>query len=77
MRKCSYKKDRDSEKDLSSSSCKPKKEVLLKAVTRSLFLRQVDVVFDPTNDVMPYQGMQPLCNFQAKGIPLYVHPGML
>jgi hypothetical protein len=53
-----------------------KKEMLLRAWTRSLFLRHVDVVFDPEIDVVPYTGLRPLCNFRAKGIPLYVHPGM-
>ena len=50
-------------------------DVLLRAWTRSLFLRHQDIVFDPEFDVEPYSGMRPLCNFQAKGLPLYVHPG--
>jgi hypothetical protein len=51
-----------------------KKDVLLKAITRSLFLRQTEIVFDPLTDVVPYKGYRPLCNFIAKGVPLYVHP---
>ena len=50
-------------------------ETLLKAVTRTVFLRQVQVIFDPVNDVHSYKGMRPLCNFEVKGVPLYVHPG--
>jgi hypothetical protein len=51
------------------------KDVLLRAWTRSLFLRNREIVFDPELDVVPYSGMRPLCNFVAKGFPLYVHPG--
>jgi hypothetical protein len=51
------------------------KDTLLKAWTRTLFLRNDAVIFDPTIDVQPYQGLRPMCNFQAKGHPLYVHPG--
>lgn len=54
---------------------KAKKETLLKAVTRNLFLRQMDVVFNPDTDVKLYKGLRPLCNFEAKGVPLYVHSG--
>jgi hypothetical protein len=51
------------------------RETLLKAVTRTVFLRQVEVIFDPETDVQSYKGMRPLCNFEVKGVPLYVHPG--
>ena len=50
-------------------------ETLLKAVTRTVFLRKVEVIFDPETDVQSYKGMRPLCNFEVKGVPLYVHPG--
>ena len=59
--------------------CRPQKKrkeaYLLKAMTRTLFLRQADVVFDPETDVEPYKGLRPLSNFQVKGVPLYVHTG--
>jgi hypothetical protein len=51
------------------------KDTLLKAWTRSLFLRHETIIFDPTIDVQPYKGLRPMCNFVAKGRPLYVHPG--
>jgi len=54
---------------------KRKEAYLLKAMTRTLILRQADVVFDPETDVEPYKGLRPLSNFQAKGVPLYVHTG--
>ena len=50
-------------------------ETLLKAVTRTVFLRQVEIVFDPEKDVQLHKGWRPLCNFEVKGVPLYVHPG--
>jgi len=56
---------------------KPKKETLLKAVTKNLFFRKVEVVFNPETDVELYKGLRPLCNFEAKGVPLYVHSGTL
>jgi len=51
----------------------PNKDMLYKAVSRSLFLREVETVFDAGRDVEPYSGLRPLCNFSAKGVPLYVH----
>lgn len=48
---------------------------LLRAWTRSLFLRHQSVVFDPEVDVETYSGLRPLCNFLVKGQPRYVHPG--
>lgn len=51
------------------------KPTLLKATIKSIFLRPKYVVFDPTTDVVPYQGLRPMCNLLAKGVPLYVHPG--
>lgn len=53
----------------------PAKDTLLKAWVRTLFLRNDSIVFDATIDVQPYQGLRPMCNFVAKGRPLYVHPG--
>ena len=53
----------------------PTKDTLLKAWVRTLFLRNDSIVFDATIDVQPYQGLRPMCNFVAKGRPLYVHPG--
>jgi hypothetical protein len=54
-----------------------RKDFLFKATSRSLFLTQVDTVFDPESDVTVYKGFRPLCNFVAKGRPLYVHPEYL
>lgn len=63
--------------DNSSESLLSQKDTLLKAWTRSLFLFDTTIVFDPCVDVQPYKGMRPMCNLLAKGRPLYVHPGML
>jgi hypothetical protein len=51
-----------------------KKDVLLKAFTKSLFLTRTDTVFDPATDVVAYKGLRPLCNLLVKGKPMYVHP---
>jgi hypothetical protein len=51
-----------------------KKDVLLKAFTKSLFLTRTDTVFDPATDVVVYKGFRPLCNLMVKGKPMYVHP---
>jgi len=56
----------------SSKKLSSTKDTLYKAVTKSLFLNRVETVFD-TCDVAPYKGMRPLCNFSAKGVPMYVH----
>jgi len=81
VRKCHYQKKANPEgtQDDRTISCEPKKkkDVLLKAISRSLFLTQVETVFDPAADVLPYKGIRPLCNFTAKGVPLYVHPEYL
>ena len=62
------------------------KDVLLKAVSRSLLLTRVETVFDPRTDTIPYKGLRPLCNFvvtkehaggtqqQQQRRPFYVHP---
>jgi len=95
VRKCHYKKEKQSSKvadsdnaDTDDGSCsshnsapasstatttKGKKDFLYKATSRSLFLNKIDTVFDVDIDVQPYKGMRPLCNFEAKGVPLYVH----
>jgi hypothetical protein len=48
---------------------------LYMAKSKSIFLRQVETVFDANaDDVQKYTGfMLPLCNFTAKGRPLYMH----
>lgn len=51
------------------------KPTMLKATTKTLFLQRREIVFDPITDVTPYKGLRPMCNFEAKGTPLYVHPG--
>jgi hypothetical protein len=81
IRQCSAEKSCDQSVDdlqggnISESSSTSQKETLLKAWTRSLFLFNSSVVFDPCVDVKLYKGMRPMCNFVAKGQPLYVHPG--
>lgn len=77
VRKCHHKEDLGAETDEAvPPPSKPIKDAdcLLKAVSRSLFLTSVETVFDPETDVVPYKGFHPLCNFIAKGTPLYVHP---
>jgi hypothetical protein len=71
IRQCSIDASATSSDVLPSSQ----KGTLLKAWTRSLFLRDSTIVFDPCIDVQPYKGTRPLCNLIAKGRPLYVHPG--
>jgi hypothetical protein len=71
IRQCSIDASATSSDVLPSSQ----KDTLLKAWTRSLFLRDSTIVFDPCIDVQPYKGMRPMCNLLAKGRPLYVHPG--
>lgn len=85
IRKCSYKKavTKPKEQTYSVESMAETidggtigtKEMLLKATTRSLFLQQVDIIFDPERDVEAYKGWRPLANLQVKGEPLYVHTG--
>ena len=80
VRKCHYKKKtnpKDAEETKNVCEPKKKKDVLLKAISRSLFLTQVETLFDPATDVLPYKGLRPLCNFTVKGVPLYVHPEYL
>ena len=75
VRKCHHKAEGEADgnvplppKDIKDADC------LLKAVSRSLFLTNVETVFNPETDVVPYKGFHPLCNFIAKGTQLYVHP---
>lgn len=78
VRQCSYQPKQERWVEMGSdipAAIPGKKVTLLKAWTRSLFLRSNDIVFDPEIDVEPYSGLRPLCNFRAKGLPLYVHPG--
>ena len=49
------------------------KDFLYKAITKNLFLRTHETVFDAATDLEAYKGMRPLCNWSAKGQPLYVH----
>jgi hypothetical protein len=84
IRKCHYKKEatnesesEDDKKAVVEQKTDPapsKKDVLLKAFTKSLFLTRKDTVFDPATDVVPYKGLRPLCNLLVKGMPMYVHP---
>lgn len=90
VRKCHFKKPDGGDNDDGIESCSSKsaaapktatttksKDTLYKATSRSLFLTKVETVFDVKCDVQPYKGMRPLCNFTAKGLPLYVHPEYL
>jgi hypothetical protein len=57
---------------------KTQQHVLYKAITKSLFLRNTEIVFDPINDMKPYVGgWHPLCNLLVskndKDIRLYLH----
>lgn len=55
----------------------PEAPVLLRAISKSLFLTRIETVFDPENnpdDIIPYKGFRPLCNFVVREKPLYVHP---
>jgi hypothetical protein len=83
IRKCHYKGATDEnesdgdEKVVVEEKTDPatkKKDVLLKAFTKSLFLTRKDTVFDPATDVVVYKGFRPLCNLMVKGMPMYVHP---
>jgi hypothetical protein len=85
IRKCHYKKEAsdESESDGDEKATvveqktdppQKKKDVLLKAFTKSLFLTRKDTVFDPATDVVAYKGLRPLCNLLVKGMPMYVHP---
>ena len=77
IRQCSTKSSPGQSDCTSESSVTIQRDTLLKAWTRSLFLFDSSIVFDPCVDVQPYKGMRPMCNFLAKGRPLYVHPGTL
>lgn len=86
IRKCHYKKGASDESESDGDAKAPvveqktddpppkKKDVLLKAFTKSLFLTRRDTVFDPATDVVVYKGLRPLCNLLIKGMPMYVHP---
>jgi hypothetical protein len=80
IRVCCSAKEPDTGKEepstISEALSTKKEDTLLKAVKRSLFLSDANVVFDPEQDVQPYSGFLPLCNFTAKGVPLYVHQGI-
>jgi hypothetical protein len=65
----------NSVKTQNEATAKPIKGTLLKAWTRTLLLQNDAIIFNPTIDVQPYKGLRPMCNFLAKGRPLYVHPG--
>ena len=57
------------------------KNLLIKATTRSIFTLSIETIFDPHTDVV-YKGVAKkinglFCNFIAKGVPLYVHPGLV
>jgi hypothetical protein len=84
IRKCYYKKAETDESETDGDEkvvveektdpAPKKKDVLLKAFTKSLFLTRKDTVFDPETDVVAYKGLRPLCNLLVKGMPMYVHP---
>lgn len=50
------------------------KDILLKAISKGLFLNQIETVFDPKINVAKYKGLRPLCNLRVKDRILYVHP---
>lgn len=59
----------------------PKKDGirLVRAITRDLYAREVETIFDPATDVdpPPEKTSRPFCNFVVKGLPMYVHPNMV
>jgi hypothetical protein len=86
IRKCHYEKEESTDEsetdgdekaivvEQNTDPAAKKKDVLLKAFTKSLFLTRTDTFFDPATDVVAYKGLRPLCNLMVKGMPMYVHP---
>lgn len=70
VRKCQAKVDEDPE-------LKAAQGYLIKATTRNLFCRKIEIVFDPSTEVSPYEGARPFANFVVKGTPLFVHGDMI
>jgi hypothetical protein len=52
---------------------------LIRMVTRDIFARKVETVFDPTKDVTApsSSNSRPFCNFMVKGLPFYIHPQLI
>lgn len=66
--------DSDSEKSANATTTSS-----LHILTRSLFLLPITTVTTscPENDLLPYNGLRPLCNFSMNDKPFYVHPEYL
>jgi len=66
VRVCHYKKKEGGGEEEDKANAQPEpvpRDFLLKAVSRSVFLRQIDTVFDPSaesQDVQKYSGLRPL-----------------
>jgi hypothetical protein len=76
----------DQTADQAASIPLEQKNVVLKITTKSLFLRPIDILWDPyrnlggtadVSGVQPYQGWRPLANVVIHKIPLYIHPEYL
>ncbi len=52
---------------------------LLRMITRDIFARKIETVFDPTTDVTApsSSNSRPFCNFMVRGLPFYVHPELI
>lgn len=56
---------------------KAAQEYLIKATTRNIFCRKVEIVFNPATDVSRYTGTRPFANFFVKNTALFVHGDLL
>jgi len=52
---------------------------LLRMITRDIFARKIETIFDPTTDVTApsSSNSRPFCNFMVKGLPFYIHPELI
>jgi hypothetical protein len=72
IRQCHFKKkDETGTEEAEDKPATPSKETLLKATTKSLFLRNQETVFD-VSDITLYKGYHPLTTMIVKGKPLYL-----
>lgn len=56
---------------------KAAQEYFIKATTRNIFCRKVEIVFNPATDVSPYTGTRPFANFFVKNTALFVHGDLI
>jgi len=67
----------DSHNSEDNSEQKKATSLMLKATTRNILGLTVETTFDPSQDVQPYNGNRPFCNFIANDKKLYVHPELI